>query len=140
MSTSLNNHSAPEHIEFELTPEQTEVLLRTAPGGQSALELEPLPIEVLTDGELLWLSESQVTPPARETIALESDATPIPTSQERSPGSHEQSTRPLRSRLKRFATQQFFQRQQPLCVHQLQQSQFKMEALLALVSQLAVGA
>jgi hypothetical protein len=97
MSTSLHNHSAPEHIEFELTPEQTEVLLRTAAWGQSALELEPLPIEVLTDGELLWLPESQVTPPVRETVALESDAAPIPTSQERSLRSHEQSTKPLRT-------------------------------------------
>ena len=97
MSTSLHNHPAPEHIEFELTPEQTEVLLRTAPSGQCTLELEPLPIEVLTDGELLWLPESQVTPPVRETIALESDAGPIPMSQERSLGRHEQSTKPLRT-------------------------------------------
>jgi hypothetical protein len=71
MSTSFHNQSAPELIEFELTPEQTEVLLRTV-----------LPV-------------SQATPPDRETIAIESDVVPRPTSQERSPGSHAQSTRPL---------------------------------------------
>src|ERR1700722_19086231 len=125
MSTSLHSHSAPEHIEFELTPEKTEVLLRTAARGQCAPELEPLPIEVLTDplplslhqamspegealpflapnakwpdGEQLWPPESQVTPPVRETMALVSDAGPIPTSQERSLGSHVQSTKPLRT-------------------------------------------
>ena len=128
MSTSIHNHSAPEHIEFELTPEQTEVLLRTTAKEECAPELEPLPIELLTDplplslhqamssesealpglapdakwpddeyGEQLWLSESQVTPPVRETIALEIHATPIPTSQERSLGSNRQSTKPLRT-------------------------------------------
>ena len=125
MSTSLHNHSAAEHIEFELTPEQTEVLLRAAARGQCAPQLEPLPIEVLTDplplplhqamspdgeslpcftsnakwpdGEQLWLPESQMTPPVHETIALESDTGPIPTSHERSPGSHEQSTKPPRT-------------------------------------------
>ena len=125
MSTSLHNHSAPEHIEFELTPEQTEVLLRAAARAQSAPELEPLPIEVLIDalplplhqaispegeaspflapnakwpdGEQLWLPESKVTPPVRETIALESKAAPIPTSQERSLGSRKQSIKPLRT-------------------------------------------
>lgn len=125
MSKSLPNHSAPEHIEFELTPEQTEVLLRTAVSGQCTPELEPLPIEVPTDplplplhqaispegeafpflapntkwshGEELWLPESKVTSPVRETIALESDAAPKPTSQERSLGSHAQSTASLRT-------------------------------------------
>ena len=94
MSTSVHNYSDPEHIEFEFTPEQTEVLLRTAARGQCAPELEPLPIELLTD---LLPSESQVTPPVRETIALESDATPTPTFQERSLGSNKHSTKPLRT-------------------------------------------
>ena len=57
------------------------------------------------EGEQLWLPESQVTPlereslslPIQETIALESDAAPIPTSQEKSIGSNEQSRKPLRS-------------------------------------------
>ena len=125
MSKSLHNHSAPEHIEFELTPEQTEVLVRAAAGGQCAPELEPLPIEILTDplplplhqamspegevspflapnaqwpdDEQLWLPESKVIPPVRETIALESDAAPIPTSQESSLGSNEQSRKPPRT-------------------------------------------
>ena len=126
MSKSLHNHSAPEHIEFELTPEQTEVLVRAAAGGQCAPELEPLPIEILTDplplplhqamspegevspflapnaqwpdDEQLWLPESKVIPRVRETIALESDAAPIPTSQERSLGSNNRSTtKPLRT-------------------------------------------
>ena len=125
MSTSLHNLSAPEHIEFEFTPEQTEVLLRTAVSGQCAPELEPLPIEVPTDplplpllqamlpegeallclalnvewpdGEQLWLPESQVTSPVRETIALESDVAPIPSSRERSLGINKQSNQPLRT-------------------------------------------
>ena len=125
MSKSLHNHSAPEHIEFELTPEQTEVLVRAAAGGQCAPELEPLPIEILTDplplplhqamspegevspflapnaqwpdDEQLWLPESKVIPPVRETIALESDAAPIPTSQESSLGSNNRFTKPLRT-------------------------------------------
>ena len=71
----MHDHSAPEQIEFELTPEQAEVLLRTAARG----------------------TESQVTTPVRETIALESDAGPIPRSQERLLGSREQSTKPLRT-------------------------------------------
>ena len=71
MSMSLHNHSDLEPIEFEFTPEQTEVLVQTAAGGQCAPELEPLPIEVLTD--------------------------PLPTSQERSIGSNEQSRKPLRT-------------------------------------------
>ena len=87
MSTSLHNDFVPAHIEFELTPEQTEVLLRTAASGQCTLELEPLPIKVPTDP----------LPPVRETIALVSDAGPIPTSQERSLGSHMQSSKPLRT-------------------------------------------
>ena len=134
MSTSIHNHSAPEHIEFELTPEQTEVPVQAAARGQCAPELEPLPIEVLTDplplplhqamspegealssfppnakwpeGEQLWLLESEVTPleraslslPVQETIALESGAAPLSTSQERSLGSYEQSRKPLRTR------------------------------------------
>ena len=57
------------------------------------------------EDEQLWLPESQVTPleceslslPMQETIALESDATPIPTSQEQSIGSNEQSRKPLRT-------------------------------------------
>jgi hypothetical protein len=57
------------------------------------------------EGELLWLPESEVTPleheslslTIQETIALESDATPIPTSQEKSSGSNEQSRKPLRT-------------------------------------------
>src|SRR5579864_4841370 len=117
MSTSLHNHSDLEHIEFELTPEQTEVLVQAAARRQSAPELEPLPIEVLTDplplplhqamsperealpsfppnakwpdGEQLWLPEAEVTPlereslslPVQETIALESNAAPLATSQ-----------------------------------------------------------
>jgi len=124
MSTSLHSHSAPEHIEFELTPEQTEVLLRTAAPVQCAPESGPLPIEVLTDplslplyqamspegealpdlapnaewpdDELLWLLDSPV-PPVRETMALESDAAPIPTAQEKSLGSRDQSTEPART-------------------------------------------
>ena len=132
MSMSLHNHSDLEQIEIELTPEQTEVLVQTPAGRQCAPELEPLPIEVLTDplpfplhqpmssegealssfpsyaqaseGEELWLLESDVTPlerespslPVRETIALESDAAPLPTSQEKSLGSNEQSRKPLR--------------------------------------------
>ena len=123
MSTSLHNHSAPEHFEFEFTPEQTEVPLRTAARGQRAPELEPLPIELLTDplplplhqamspeseallrlapdaqwpdGEQFWLPESQVTLPVRETIALESNATSLPTTRERPLGSNQQSTKPL---------------------------------------------
>jgi hypothetical protein len=43
MSTSLQSDSDREPIEFELTPEQTEVGVRTAAGGQCAPELEPLP-------------------------------------------------------------------------------------------------
>jgi hypothetical protein len=123
MSMSLPNHSVPEHIEFELTPEQTEVLVRTAARGRCPPELEPLPIEILSDsppsplhqamspegeafpflapnvkwsdGEPLWLPEPKVTPPVRETMVLQSDATPIPTSQERSLGSSQQSSKPL---------------------------------------------
>ena len=133
MSTSLHNYSAPEHIEFELTPEQTEVLVLAAAVRQGAPKLEPLPIEAPTDplplplhqamspegealpsfppnakwpeGGQLWLPESEVTPleraslslPIQETIALESDAAPIPTSQVKSIGSNEQSRKPLRS-------------------------------------------
>jgi hypothetical protein len=124
MSTSLRNHSAPEPIEFEWTPEQTEVLVRTAARVHGALELEPLPIEVLTDplplplyqamspegdafafsvpnaewldGEQ-WLPEWKVMPPVREAIALESDVASEPTSQERSPESKERSTKPPRT-------------------------------------------
>jgi hypothetical protein len=134
MNMSLHNQSDLEHIEIELTPEQTEVLVLAAAGRQGAPELEPLPIEAPTDplplplhqavspegealtsfppnakwpeGGQLWLPESEVTPlereslslPIQETIALESDAAPIPTSQEKSIGSNEQSRRPLRTR------------------------------------------
>jgi hypothetical protein len=98
MSMSLHNHSDLEHIEVEWTPEQTEVLVRAAAGRQGVPELEPLPIEA-------WLPESKVTPleresrslPIQETIALESDAAPIPTSQGKSIGSNEQSRKPLRT-------------------------------------------
>ena len=62
MSTSLQSGSDLEPIEFEFTPEQTEVLVQTAAGGQCAAELEPLP-----------------------------------TSQERSLGSNEQSRKPVRT-------------------------------------------
>jgi hypothetical protein len=56
-------------------------------------------------GEQLWLPESKVTPleresrslPIRQTIALGSDAAPIPTSQGDSIGNNEQSRRPLRT-------------------------------------------
>ena len=107
--------------------------MQTAAGRQCAPELEPPPVEVLTDplpfplhqamspegealssfppyaqgseGEQLWRLESDVTPlereslslPVRETIALEGDAAPIPTSQEKSIGSNEQSRKPLRT-------------------------------------------
>ena len=133
VSMSLHNHSDLEHIEIELTPEQTEVLVRAAAGRQRASELEPLPVEVPTDllplslhramspevevlpsfppdahwpeGEMLWQPESEVTllereslsPPFQETLALESDAAPIPTSREESIGSNEQSSKPLRT-------------------------------------------
>jgi hypothetical protein len=43
MSMSLHDHSDLEQIEIELTPEQTEVLVRAAAGRQGAPELEPLP-------------------------------------------------------------------------------------------------
>jgi len=122
MSMSLHNHSDLEHIEFELTPEQTEVLVQAAAGRQGAPELEPLPIEALTDplpwplhqamspeGEALpsfppnskWpeggLERESRSLPIQETIALESDAAPIPTSQGKSIGSNEQSRKPLRT-------------------------------------------
>jgi hypothetical protein len=86
MSMSLHNRSDLEHIEVEWTPEQTEVLVQAAAGRQGAPELEPLPIEALTDPL-----------PFQETIALESDAAPIPTSQGKSIGSNEQSRKPLRT-------------------------------------------
>jgi hypothetical protein len=86
MSNSLHNHFAPEPIEFEFTPEQTEVLLRTAAGEQCAPELEPLPIELLTDPLPL---------PLHQAMSPEREAAPIPTSQVRSLGSNKQSTRPL---------------------------------------------
>jgi len=70
MSMSLHNHSDLEHIEIELTPEETEVLLQAAAGRRGAPELEPLP---------------------------KSDAAPIPTSQGKSIGSNEQSRKPLRT-------------------------------------------
>jgi hypothetical protein len=75
MSMSLHNHSDLEPIEIELTPEQTEVLVQAAAGRQGAPELEPL----------------------QETIALESDAAPIPTSQGKSIGSNEKSRKPPRA-------------------------------------------
>ena len=71
MSTSLQSDSDPEPIVFEWTPEQMEVLVQTAAGVRCAPEVEPLPIEVLTD--------------------------PLPTSQERSLGSNERSRKPLRT-------------------------------------------
>jgi hypothetical protein len=96
MSTSLQSDSDLEPIEFEFTPEQTEVLVQTAAGGQCAPELEPLPIEVLTDPLPLPLHQA-MSPEGEETKALESDAAPLPTSQERSLGSNEQSRKPLRT-------------------------------------------
>ena len=92
MSTSLHSHSELEHIEFELTPEQTEVLVRGAARGQCAPELEPLPVEVTP------LERESLSLPVQEAIALESDAAPLPRSQERSLGSYEQSGKPLRTR------------------------------------------
>ena len=98
MSMSLHNHSDLEHIEIDLTPEQTEVLVRAAAGRQGTSELEPLPIEAPIDplpfplhqaispegealpafppdanwpeGELLWLPESEVRPLERESLSL----------------------------------------------------------------------
>jgi hypothetical protein len=98
MSMSLHNHSDLEHIEIDLTPEQTEVLVQAAARRQGTSALEPLPIEAPTDplplslhqamspegealpsfapnakwpeGELLWLSESEVTPLERESLSL----------------------------------------------------------------------
>jgi hypothetical protein len=111
MSMSLHNHFDLEHIEIDFTPEQTEVPVQAAAGRQGASGLEPLPIEAPIDplpltlhqamwpeGAALWLPESEVTPlereslslPIQETIALESGAAPIPTSQE-------QSRKPLRT-------------------------------------------
>ena len=49
LSMSLHNHSDLEHIEIELTPEQTEVLVQAAAGRLGASELEPLPIEAPID-------------------------------------------------------------------------------------------
>ena len=84
MSMSLHKHSDLKQIEIELTPEQTEVLVQTPARRQCAPELEPLPIEILTDpllfplhqatspegeaseGEELWLLESDVMPLERE--------------------------------------------------------------------------
>ena len=103
MSMSLHNQSDPEHIEIEWTPEQTEVLVQAAAGWQAAPELEPLPIEALTDPLPLPLQQTMslegeaLSLPIQETIALENDAAPIPTSQENSIGSNEQSRKPLRS-------------------------------------------
>lgn len=98
MSMSLHNHSDLEHMEIELTPEQTEVLVQAAAGRQGASDLEPLPIEAPTDplplslhqamspqgealpsfapdvkwpeGEPLWLPESEVTLLERESLSL----------------------------------------------------------------------
>ena len=133
MSMSLHNHSDLEHIEIDLTLEQTEVQVQVAAGRQGAFELEPLPIEAPTDplplslhrvmslegealpssppdakwpeDEPLWLLESEVMPlereslslPVQETIALERDVAPIPTSQEKLIGSNQQSRKPLRT-------------------------------------------
>jgi hypothetical protein len=57
------------------------------------------------EGEQLWLPESKVTPlepesrslAIQDSIALESDAAPIPTSQGKSIGSNDQSRKPLRT-------------------------------------------
>jgi hypothetical protein len=95
MSMSLHNHSDLEPIEIELTPEETEVLVQAAARRQGAPELEPLPIETLTD-PLPFERESRSLP-IQETIALESDAAPIPTSQGKSIGSNEHSRKPLRT-------------------------------------------
>ena len=96
---SLHNYSDLEHIEFEWTPEQTEVLVQAAAGRQGAPELEPLPIETLTDPLPLPLHQTMSPQglPIQETIALGSDAALKPTSQEKSIGSNEQSRKPLRS-------------------------------------------
>jgi hypothetical protein len=90
MSMSLHNHSDLEHIEVEWTPEQTEVLVQAAAGQQGAPELEPLPIEALTD-PLPW--------PLHQAMSPEGEALPSfpPTSQGKSTGSHEQSRKPLRT-------------------------------------------
>jgi hypothetical protein len=95
MNMSLHNRSDLEHIEVEWTPEQTEVLVQAAAGRQGAPELEPLPIEALTD-PLPWPLHQAMSPEDEETKALESAAAPLPTSQERSLGSNEQSRKPLR--------------------------------------------
>jgi hypothetical protein len=132
INMSLHKHSDLAQIEFELAPERTVVSVNNPAGRQCAPELELLTLEVPTDplrlpsnqamspegealssfpshahaseGEELWLLESDVTPlerespslPVRETIALESDASASPTSPEKSLGSSEQS-KPLRT-------------------------------------------
>ncbi|HEY2398919.1 MAG TPA: hypothetical protein VGI23_01125, partial [Steroidobacteraceae bacterium] len=96
MSTSLQSDSDLEPIVFEWTPEQMQILVQTAAGVRRAPELEPLPLEVLTDPLPLPLHQA-ISPEGEETKALESDAAPLPTSQERSLGSNEQSRKPLRT-------------------------------------------
>ena len=93
MSMSLHNHSDLDHIEVELTPEQTEVLVRAAAGRQGAPELVPLPIEALTD-PLPWPVHQAMSP---EGEALPSFPPNAKTSQGKSIGSNEQSRKPPRT-------------------------------------------
>jgi hypothetical protein len=96
MSMSLHNHSDLEHIEVEWTPEQTEVLVQAAAGPQGAPELEPLPIEALTD-PLPWPLHQAMSPEGEALPSFPPNAAPIPTSQGKSIGSNEQSRKPLRT-------------------------------------------
>ena len=103
MSTSLHDYSDLEHIEFELTLEQTEVPVQAAAWERCAPELEPLPVEVPTDPLPLFWHEAMSPEggkrslPLQETKALDNYAVPLPTSHERSLGSNHQSRQPLRS-------------------------------------------
>jgi hypothetical protein len=96
MSTSLRSDSDLEPIVFEWTPEQMQILVQTAAGARCGPELEPLPIEGLTDPLPLPLHQA-ISPEGEETEALESDAAPLPPSQESSLGSNEQSRKPPRT-------------------------------------------